>query len=181
MKSKLVYLLCSFTLFFTACAKQSSTNPSYYALIENIVEDGDCTVTEWNNYKWFVMPSEDYKLEVLIIDKCDEQVQKDIYNKLLEDLGQPFADKETHRNGYEPTCYNLAIFSMPNDREIEDNEEVYWWQDENFVVRLYTAPGHEDVGMEPTALISIFSISAIKEICAQDAGHELPEKVTTDI
>ena len=110
MESKFLYIFGFCVLLIVSCAKQSSTNPSYYALIENIVEDGDCTVTEWNNYKCFVMPSEDYKHEVLIIDKCDEQVQKDIYNKLLEDLGQPFADKETHRKGYEPTCYNIAVF-----------------------------------------------------------------------
>lgn len=159
-----VLFLTLLLLYAISCTKQSNISSSYYALIENVAEDGDWTVTEWNSYKWLVMSSEDYKLEVLILDKCDEQVQKNIYNKLVEDLGKPFADKETHRKGYEPTCYNNAIFSMPNDREIEDREQVYWWQDENFVVRLYTAPGHEDVGMEPTALISIFSIGTIKAI-----------------
>ena len=65
MESKFLYIFGFCVLLIVSCAKQSSTNPSYYALIENIVEDGDCTVTEWNNYKWFVMPSEDYKLEVV--------------------------------------------------------------------------------------------------------------------
>lgn len=164
MGKRVFYILMIFTLVVSSCTKNTNSEPSYYALIENIAEDGDWTVTEWNNYKWLVMPSEDYKLEVLIFDKCDEQVQKNIYNKLVEDLGEPLADKETHRKGYDPTCYNTAIFSMPNNREIEDNEEVYWWQDENFVVRLYTASGHEEVGMEPTAVISIFAIGTIKAI-----------------
>lgn len=176
-----VLFLTLLLLYAISCTKQSNISSSYYALIENVAEDGDWTVTEWNSYKWLVMSSKDYKLEVLILDKCDEQVQKNIYNKLVEDLGQPFADKETHRKGYEPTCYNNAIFSMPNDREIEDREQVYWWQDENFVVRLYTAHGHEEVGMEPTAVVSIFSIGAIKELCKQDTEQELPEKVTADI
>ena len=167
MKSNLLYVISCFVLMTTACSKQLNHSPSFYSLIDNIHEEGNWQITEWNDSKWLVIPSEDYKLEVLIINRCDEQVQKNIYDKLVEDLGQPFADKETHRKGYEPTCYNKVIFSMPINREIEDEEQVYWWQDENFVVRLYTAPGHEEVGMEPSAVITIFAIGAIKDLCSQ--------------
>ncbi len=56
---------------------------------------------------------------------------------------------------------------MPNDRKIEDGEIVYWWQDEKFIVRLYTAPGHKEVSIESTTAITIFAISVLKEICEQ--------------
>ena len=156
MKTTKFYILfLSVFAIFTTCTKQSNTeNESVFALLDNIYQDGNWTKTIYQDCKWLVLPTDSFMFEAILLEYFDDDSKNNqIYNSIVDELGEPFLTNENYQRHYRYPDY--PIFYLPHHREIDDGEQVYWWTDGDMIVRLYTSMGAEEVGLPFGAVISI--------------------------
>ena len=153
MRTKVQIILA--LLFFTACTKHSNTeNESVFALLDNIYQDGNWTKTIYQDCKWLVLPTDSFMFEAILLEYFnDDSMNNQIYNSIVDELGEPFLTNENYQSHYRYPDY--PIFYLPHHREIDDGEQVYWWTDGERIVRLFTSDGAEEVDLPYSAVISI--------------------------
>ena len=141
--------------------------PSCLSLLKNCHVEGDYKLSTWKGHRWLVLPSKDYVFEAMLLPVDDDKnIQTGILNTLFDELGKPIADNNTYLKGFEPTCYNLAIYSLPNNRQIAKGEQWYWWKvGTSVVLRYYASEGDPSLDIPPGIVISIYILSKVNASC----------------
>lgn len=141
--------------------------PSCLSLPNNCHIEGNYKLTTWKGYSWLVLPSKDYVFEAMLLAEDDDKIiQADILKTLLAELGKPVVDNDIYRKGFEPTCHNLAIYSLPNNRQIAKGEQWYWWEvGSSAVVRYYASEGNPSLDIPPGTIISIYLLPKVEDFC----------------
>ncbi len=120
-------------------------------------------MSSWNGSCWMFLPvyppsesKQTYSAEFLLLDGEDSDLQK-IKDKIAADMGKPFVqDIITPNPLYQ---YDRSLFALPTNRdlELEHGEHLYWWQTDEYVIRLFEANSHIEVGLPPIAILSIYN------------------------
>ena len=148
---------------FVACNKTARQENTCLALLQNTYSEGNYTMSVWNRYHWMVLPDypsdesqQTYRAEFLLLDGEDSDLQI-IKDKIAADLGKPFAQDITTPNPLYQ--YDISLFALPNNRDLdlEHGEHLYWWQTDEYVIRLFEANSHIEVGLPPIAIISLYN------------------------
>ncbi len=155
------YFLC-IVCTLSACTKPTPEDTeSCFDLCSNIFQEGNYTYSSWHNYQWIVMPAEKYAFEVFTFKDYDTLFFNDIYTALVNELGLPYANRDTLSHPFDSTLMNTVVYALPNNREIEPQENIYWWRSGSVIVRLFTAPGYEDVQLPSMAVLSFYNGEAL--------------------
>jgi hypothetical protein len=48
------------------------------------------------------------------------------------------------------------VFALPNNRELEGTETLYWWDTEEYVISLLESKEHSEVEMVAYAIVSLY-------------------------
>ena len=61
------------------------------------------------------------------------------------------------------TKYTSApnVFILPNNRDLEESEKLYWWDTEEYVVSLLESKEHPEVGMVAYAIVALYEKSKL--------------------
>ena len=160
----IIYILL-LTAVFSACTKEPASlldAPDY------TYSDGEFTLVKWGGYRWAVLPQKDdtesYAFEVMLLDSEQCDLSK-IYEALKSELGEPFMTSTTLPHDLIPNCMNSTVFLLPGNRYAEDGEMAYWWEARDKTVRLYTADEVKSVGIPAIAVLSIYDMDVLMEVC----------------
>lgn len=107
------------------------------------------------------MPAEKYAFEVFTFKDYDTLFFNDIYTALVNELGLPYANRDTLSHPFDSTLMNTVVYALPNNREIEPQENIYWWRSGSVIVRLFTAPGYEDIQLPSMTVLSFYNGEAL--------------------
>jgi len=168
MIQKLSFLLVLVILSTTIYAEpESKVPPPCLSLLNNCYIENNFKLTTWQGHSWLVLPSKDYVFEAMLLAEDDDKIiQADILKTLLAELGKPVVDNDIYRKGFEPTCHNLAIYSLPNNRQIAKGEQWYWWEvGSSAVVRYYASEGNPSLDIPPGTIISIYLLPKVEDFC----------------
>ena len=168
MIQKLSFLLVLVILSTTIYAEpESKVLPPCLSLLDNCYIENNFILTTWQGHRWLVLPSKDYVFEAMLLAEDDNKnVQADILKTLFDELGKPVVDNDTYCKGFEPTCYNLAIYSLPNNRQIANGEKWYWWEiGSSAVVRYYASEGNPSLDIPPGTIVSIYVLPKVDAYC----------------
>ena len=157
MKRFLCVLVTSM-IIFEGCTYKSHT-PIYQALPENVYSDGEFMFSKWGGYRWFVIPimnaSQEYCSKYMYIDGTDADLPL-ILGKVIEELGEPIAQQVTNPEPLLKYTSVPHIFALPNNRELEGTETLYWWDTEEYVVSLLESKEHPEVEMVAYAIVALY-------------------------
>ena len=152
----LILTIC--TTLFASCNNNTQT-PIYIVLPENVYSDGEFEFSEWSGYRWFVIPlmneSQEYCSKYIYIEGTNDDLPI-ILEKITNELGEPVAEQVTNP---EPlTKYTSApnVFILPNNRDLEESEKLYWWDTEEYVVSLFESKEHPEVGLTAYAIVALY-------------------------
>ncbi len=156
MKRVLFIAICVLSLI--GCTKHSKSTICE-VLVENVYSDDGFEFTEWGGYRWFVIPlmdeSRDYCSKYMYIDGTDDDLPI-ILEKIIEELGEPIAQQVTTPKQLDKYTSKPNVFTLPNNRELQDSEILYWWDTEDYVVSLYEAKAHPEVDMVANAIVALY-------------------------
>jgi len=155
-KTFLFITICLLTL--VGCTK--STKPTICEiLVENTYSDGGFEFSEWEGYRWFVIPlmneSQEYCSKYMYIDGTDDDLPI-ILEKITEELGKPIAQQVTNPEQLAKYSSKPNVFTLPNNRELQGTETLYWWDTEDYVVSLYEAKAHPELDMVANAIVALY-------------------------
>lgn len=140
---------------------------SCLGLGEYIYSDGGYTFANWAEKKWWVLPQQDenahYKSDFLLWNSVDEDIAA-IKNTISSEFGEPFADHITKPEQLRECATDMAIFAMPNDRDIEETEMLYWWKTDTQVVRMYACCSIPEVDMPTAIVITLYDLQGIESL-----------------
>lgn len=156
MKQKILYII-SFAFVLIACNKTAQNTDTCINLLINTYSDGKFLISKWGDYRWLVLPQDEhtstYRAEFMLLDSEDRDLPI-IVNKISADFGEPFAQNTTAPT--ELNQYDKNLFALPNNRALEEIELLFWWQTDEYIIRLYETNGHSEVEMPAVAVISIY-------------------------
>ena len=155
-KTFLFVIICVLSLI--GCTNK--TKPTICeTLIENISSDGGYPFSEWGGYRWFVIPlmneSQEYCSKFIYVEGTDSDLPI-ILEKISDELGEPIAKQVTNPEQLAKYTSKPNVFTLPNNRELQDSETLYWWDTEEYVVSLYEAKAHPEVDLVASAIVAIY-------------------------
>lgn len=155
-KTFLIAAICVLSLI--GCTNK--TKPTICkTLIENTSSDGVLAFSEWGGYRWFVIPlmneSRDYCSKYMFVEGTDDDLPI-ILEKITDELGEPIAQHVTNPEQLTKYTSKPNVFTLPNNRELETTELLYWWDTEEYVVSLYEAKAHPEVDMVASAIVALY-------------------------
>ena len=155
-KTLLFVIICVLSL--VGCT--NSTTPTICKdLVENTYSDGGFEFSEWGGYRWFVIPlmndSREYCSKYMYIDGTDSDLPV-ILEKITEELGEPIAQQVTNPEQLAKYTSQPHVFALPNNRELQGSETLYWWDTEEYVVSLFEAKAIPEVDMVANAIVSLY-------------------------
>ena len=155
-KTFLIVIICVLSLI--ACTNQKEP-ASCETLIENTHSDGVLAFSEWGGCRWFVIPimndSREYCSKYMFVEGTDSDLPV-IFEKITEELGEPIAQQITNPEQLAKYTSKPNVFTLPNNRELQGMETLYWWDTEDYVVSLYEAKAHPEVGMVANAIVALY-------------------------
>ena len=155
-KTFLIVIICVLSLI--ACTNQKEPTICE-TLIENTHSDGVLAFSERGGYRWFVIPlmndSREYCSKYMYIDGTDDDLPI-ILEKITEELGKPIAQQVTNPEQLAKYSSKPNVFTLPNNRELQGTETLYWWDTEDYVVSLYEAKAHPEVDMPANSIVAIY-------------------------
>lgn len=144
---------------------QNSKANVCFELSNNIFREGDLSYSKWAGYRWLFIPqqneTEGYREEYMLVNGHDSDLSK-IIQILTASLGSPFAVHKTLPDQLYRYTEDISIFALPNNREIEESERLYWWETKSHIVRLYESYSFDEVGLPANAVISLYNRSRLK-------------------
>ena len=155
-KTFLFGIIC--VLSFIGCTNK--TKPTICEiLIENTYSDGGFEFSEWGGYRWFVIPlmneSHEYCSKYMYVEGTDDDLPI-ILEKIADELGEPIAQQVINPEQLAKYTSKANVFTLPNNRELQDSETLYWWDTEDYVVSLYEAKAHPVVDMVASAIVALY-------------------------
>ena len=157
MKYRII-LLCFIATFVVGCSNDTLA-PIYNVLPENVYSEGEFEFSQWGGYRWFVIPimnaSQQYCSKYMYIDGTDADLPV-ILGKVIDELGEPIAQQVTSPEPLLKYTSEPYIFALPNNRELEGTETLYWWDTEEYVVSLLESKEHPEVDMVAYAIVSLY-------------------------
>jgi len=157
-------------LFFAALMVVGCNNKqdkSCLGLGENVYSEGGYTFSSWAEKEWWVLPQQDenahYKSDYLLWNSVDEDIAA-IKNTISSEFGEPFADHITRPEQLQEYATDIAIFALPNDRDIEETEMLYWWKTDTQVVRMYACYSCYEGDMPTTIVITLYDLQGIESL-----------------
>ena len=155
-KTFLIVIICVLSLI--ACTNQKEPTICE-TLIENTHSDGVLAFSEWGGCRWFVIPimndSREYCSKYMFVEGTDSDLPV-IFEKITEELGEPIAQQITNPEQLAKYTSKPNVFTLPNNRELQGMETLYWWDTEDYEVRLYHAQAHPEVGMVANAIGDLY-------------------------
>lgn len=155
-KTFLIVIICVLSLIACTNHKEPTICET---LIENTHSDGVLAFSEWGGYRWFVIPlmndSREYCSKYMYIDGTDSDLPI-LLEKITKELGEPIAQQVTNPEQLAQYTSLSCIFTLPNNRELQDSENLYWWDTEEYVVSLYEANSQPEVDMPANAIVAIY-------------------------
>lgn len=156
---KRVFLILTFCAALFASCNNNIQAPIYEMLPENVYSDGEFAFSEWGGYRWFVIPimnaSQAYCSKYMYIDGTDADLPV-ILEKVKEELGEPIAQQVTDPEQLVQYTSEPHVFALPNNRELEGTETLYWWDTEEYVVSLLESKEHPEVEMVAYAIVALY-------------------------
>lgn len=161
------------TGMFTACTKTQTANAcmkkqaedACSELYNNCYLDGKWILTQWGGHRWHVLPQDEqtqaYRDEFMLMNGEDSSLPE-ILELLTTCYGKPFAYNETSPQLLSEKFSDPSIFAMPNNRQLEGTEQLFWWDTDRYIIRLYEAHGHPEVGLPACAVIALYDKDIIK-------------------
>ena len=157
MKYKFLSLLV-IILLLSNCTNNSETM-IYKALPENVYSDGEFEFSKWGGYRWLVIPimnvSQQYCSKYMYIDGTDADLPV-ILGKVIDELGEPIAQQVTDPEPLLKYTSVPHVFALPNNRELDGTETLYWWDTEEYVISLLESKEHSEVEMVAYAIVSLY-------------------------
>ena len=149
-------IICALSLI--SCT--NSTKPTICEeLTENVYSDGEFYFTKWGGYRWLVIPlmnnSREYCSKYMYIDGTDRDLPV-ILEKITKELGEPIAQQVTNPEQLAKYTSQSNIFILPNNRELQGSETLYWWDTEEYVVSLFEAKAIPEVDMVANAIVALY-------------------------
>lgn len=155
-KTFIIVAICVLSL--VGCTNQKELT-IYEILIENTYSDGEFEFSKWSGYRWFVIPlmneSKDYCSKYMYIEGSDSDLNI-ILEKITDELGEPIAQQVTNPKQLAQYTSKSNVFTLPNNRKLEETESLYWWDAEEYVISLYEAKSHPEVDMPANAIIALY-------------------------
>lgn len=155
-KTFLIVIICVLSLI--ACTNQKEQTICE-TLIENTRSDGVLAFSEWGGCRWFVIPimndSREYCSKYMFVEGTDSDLPV-IFEKITEELGEPIAQQITNPEQLAKYTSKPNVFTLPNNRELQGMETLYWWNTEDYVVSLYEAKAHPEVGKVANAIVALY-------------------------
>ena len=157
MKRYLFFLIiCLITI--TGCTDKPQML-IYQALLENVYSDGEFEFSQWSGYRWFVIPlmneSQEYCSKYIYAEGTNEDLPI-ILEKIKNELGEPIAKQVTNPEQLAKYTSDPNVFILPNNRDLEESEKLYWWDTEEYVVSLFESKEHLEVGMAAYAIVALY-------------------------
>lgn len=156
---KRVFLILTFCAALFASCNNNIQAPIYEMLPENVYSDGEFAFSEWGGYRWFVIPimnaSQQYCSKYMYIDGTDADLPV-ILGKVIDELGEPIAQQVTNPEPLLKYTSVPHVFALPNNRELEGTETLYWWDTEEYVVSLLESKEHPEVEMVAYAIVALY-------------------------
>ncbi len=159
MKHRFIYLSV-LLLTLVACHTTSEQENTCLDLLQNTYSEGGYTMSKWNDYRWLVLPNfptdasrQTYCAEFMLYDGDDEDMLH-ILDNISTDFGNPFAQDITTPDQLYP--YDINLFALPNNRDLDSGEHLYWWQTDKYIIRLLEIKSCPEVEMPAIAVISLY-------------------------
>ena len=153
-----ILLLCFIATLIVGCANDTQA-PIYNVLPENVYSEGEFEFSQWGGYRWFVIPimnaSQQYWSKYMYIDGTDADLPV-ILGKVIAELGEPIAQQVTNPEPLLKYTSVPHVFALPNNRELEGTETLYWWDSEEYVVSLLESKEHPEVEMVAYAIVALY-------------------------
>lgn len=153
-----ILLLCFIATLIVGCANDTQA-PIYNVLPENVYSEGEFEFSKWGGYRWFVVPimnaSQQYCSKYMYIDGTDADLPV-ILGKVIDELGEPIAQQVTNPEPLLKYTSVPHVFALPNNRELEGTETLYWWDTEEYVVSLLESKEHPEVEMVAYAIVALY-------------------------
>lgn len=157
----LILTIC--TTLFVSCNNNTET-PIYIVLPENVYSDGEFVFSEWSGYRWFVIPlmneSQAYCSKYIYAEGTNDDLPI-ILKKITDELGEPTAEQVTNPEQLAKYASAPNVFILPNNRDLEESEKLYWWDTEEYVVSLFESKEHPEVGMAAYAIVALYEKSKL--------------------
>ena len=152
----LILTIC--TTLFASCNNNTQA-PIYIVLPENVYSDGEFELSQWSGYRWFVIPlmneSQKYCSKYIYAEGTNEDLPI-ILEKIKNELGEPIAKQVTNPEQLAKYTSDPNVFILPNNRDLEESEKLYWWDTEEYVVSLFESKEHPEVGMAAYAIVALY-------------------------
>ena len=152
----LILTIC--TTLFASCNNNTQA-PIYIVLPENVYSDGEFEFSQWSGYRWFVIPlmneSQKYCSKYIYAEGTNEDLPI-ILEKIKNELGEPIAKQVTNPEQLAKYTSDPNVFILPNNRDLEESEKLYWWDTEEYVVSLFESKEHPEVGMAAYAIVALY-------------------------
>ena len=157
----LILTIC--TTLFASCNNNTQA-PIYIVLPENVYSDGEFEFSQWSGYRWFVIPlmneSQKYCSKYIYAEGTNEDLPI-ILEKIKNELGEPIAKQVTNPEQLAKYTSDPNVFILPNNRDLEESEKLYWWDTEEYVVSLFESKEHPEVGMAAYAIVALYEKSKL--------------------
>jgi len=170
MIRKSVCILCSFILIvFASCTKQAT---SLLDAPESTYSDGEFAFVKWAGCRWAVIPQDEFssqfRFEMMLLDAYESDFAK-IKQTITDEYGEPYLTDQTMPKDMPPNLITNNVFRLANGRYPDARESLAFWETEtpHMTIRLYTAKDEPGIGLPDFAVISIFDMDALKELCTR--------------
>lgn len=153
------FLVLTFCAALFASCNNNIQAPIYEMLPENVYSEGEFEFSKWGGYRWFVIPimnaSQQYCSKYMYIDGTEADLPV-ILGKVIAELGEPIAQQVTNPEPLLKYTSVPHVFALPNNRELEETETLYWWDSEEYVVSLLESKEHPEVEMVAYAIVALY-------------------------
>ena len=156
MRKLIICLL--FVLALVGCTNKTQTL-IFQALPGNVYSDGEFEFSKWSGYRWIVIPlkneSKEYCSKYIYAEGTNDDLPI-ILEKITNELGEPVAQQVTNPEQLAKYTSATNVFILPNNRDLEESEALYWWDTEEYIVSLLESKEQPEIGMVAYAVVALY-------------------------